>query len=160
MFLEEVLYLHVSFCEELNRTILESGGGSKPARSVEERRACLKVTHFGIDKRHEHILSETVIARFRSLDGFGGVNLAIVCRAVGEIAEEPVKAVLIELIGESLCGTAFDSDGFTTVLVEGEEHRHALSASHHSSHFLVGFYVVVNFVCHGFCIDCIIHFTL
>ena len=87
MFLQEVLYLRVSFSEELNRTILESGGGSKSARSVKKRRACLKVAHFGIDKRHEHILSEAVIARFGGLDGSGGVNITILCRSVGEIAE-------------------------------------------------------------------------
>lgn len=160
MFLEEVLYLRVSFSEELNRTILESGGGCQSARSVKERRARLEVAHFGIDKRHEHSLAEAVIACFRGLDGNRGVNIAVLSRAVGKIAEEPVKAVLIELVGEPLCSAAFDSDGFATVLVEGEEHRHALSTSHHRPYLLVGFYVVVNFGCCGFYIDCIIHLFL
>lgn len=160
MLLEEVLYLLISLGEELNRAVLECCGGCQSARSVKERRACLEVAHFGIDKRHEHSLAEAVIACFRGLDRNRGVNVAVLSRAVGKIAEEPVEAVLIELVGEPLCSAAFDSDGFATVLVEGEEHRHALSTSHHSPYFLVGFYVVVNFGCCGFHIDCVIHFFL
>lgn len=160
MFLEKVLYLLISLCEELNRAVLECCGGCQSARSVKERRACLEVAHFGIDKRHEHSLAEAVIACFRSLDGSRGVNIAVLGRAISEIAEKPVETVLVELIGEPLCSAAFDSDGFATVLVEGEEHRHALSTSHHSPYLLVGFYVVVHFDCCGFYIDCIIHFAL
>lgn len=160
MFLEEVLYLLISLCEELNRAVLECCGGCQSARSVKERRACLEVAHFGIDKRHEHSLAEAVIACFRSLDGSRGVNIAVLGRAISEIAEKPVEAVLVKLVGEPLCGAAFDSDGFTTVLVEGEEHRHAFSTSHHSPYFFVGFYVVVHFDCCGFHIDCVVHFAL
>lgn len=159
MFLEEVLYLLIPLCEELNRAVLECSGGCQSARSVKERRACLEVAHFGIDKCHEHSLAEAVIARFRGLDGSRWVNIAVLGRTVGEIAEKPIEAVLVELVGEPLCGAAFYSDGLATVLVEGEEHRHALATSHHSPYFFVGFYVVVNFGCCGFYIDCIIHFT-
>lgn len=160
MLLEEVLYLLIPLREELNRAVLECCGGCQSARSVKERRACLEVAHFGIDKRHEHSLAEAVIACFRSLDGSRGVNIAVLGRTISEIAEEPVETVLVELVGEPLCGAAFDSDGFTTVLVEGEEHRHAFSTSHHSPYFFVGFYVVVHFDCCRSYIDCIIHFTL
>lgn len=160
MFLEEVLYLLISLGEELNRAVLECCGSCQSARSVKECGARLEVAHFGIDKRHEHSLAEAVIACFRSIDGSRGVNIAVLGRAISEIAEEPVETVLVELVGEPLCGAAFDSDGFTTVLVEGEEHRHAFSMSHHSPYFFVGFYVVVHFDCCRSYIDCIIHFTL
>lgn len=160
MLLEEVLYLLIPLREELNRAVLECCGGGQSARSVKERRACLEVAHFGIDKRHEHSLAEAVIACFRGLDGSRGVNIAVLGRAISEIAEKPVETVLVELVGEPLCSTAFDSDGFATVLVKGEEHRHALSTSHHSPDFLVGFCVVVNFGCCRFYIDCVVHFAL
>ncbi len=160
MLLEEVLYFLISLGEELNRAVLECCGCCQSARSVKERGARLEVAHFGIDKRHEHSLAEAVIACFRGLDRNGGVNIVVLGCTVGEIAEEPVKAVLVELVGEPLGSAAFDSDGFTTVFVEGEEHRHAFSTSHHSPYFLVGFYVVINFGCCGFHIDCVVHFAL
>ena len=84
MLLEEVLYLLIPLREELNRAVLECCGGGQSTRSVKERRACLEVAHFGIDKRHEHI------ACFRGLDGSRGVNIAVLGRAISEIAEKPV----------------------------------------------------------------------
>lgn len=148
--LHEFLYLCISLGEELNCTVLECSGGCKSARSVKERRACLEVTDVGIYECHEHVFTETVISCLVGLCGVVGVNFAVLGRAIHQVAENPIQPLLTELVSESLCGTAFDSHGFIAVLVEGEEHRHALTTSHHSSHFVVSFAIVVHFGCCGF----------
>lgn len=160
VFLHEFFYICISLGEKLNCTMFECSGCCQSARSVKESRACLEVTDVGIYKCHEHVLAETVIGGFVGLGRIVGVNFAVLGRAIHQVAENPIQPLLTELVGEPLCGTAFDSHGFIAVLVEGEEHRHALTTSHHSSHLVVGFEVVVNFGCRGFYIDCKVHFVI
>lgn len=140
--------------------MFECGSCCQSARSVKERWACLEITDVGIYKRHKHVLTEAVIGSFVGFGRIVGVNFAVLGRAIHQVAENPIQPLLTELVCEPLCGTAFDSHGFIAVFVEGEEHRHALATSHHSSYLVVSFKVVVNFGCCGFYIDCKVHFVI